>query len=170
MFKLCINNNRYKNLSVGLDIYFVLDAWFYFTVEHQCRYLNSFFIVFDIFLWIIETEVSDDQRKKSEKSTKESQVKYIVNGIVGAVCFIIIVATISCCVVKMKKQSSTIHDEVQAYCSSLATNEGLLENLNTEQIYTHKTRQIIMFVLNYETNFVLKLFVLFVCHYTLAYT
>ena len=111
MFKLCINNNRYKNLSVGLDIYFVLVAWFYFTVEHQCRYLNSFFIVFDIFLWIIETEVSDDQRKKSEKSTKESQVKYIVNGIVGAVCFIIIVATISCCVVKMKKQSSTIDDE-----------------------------------------------------------
>ena len=37
-----------------------------------------------------------DERKKAKNSTKMSQVKYIVNGIVGAVCFIIIIATISC--------------------------------------------------------------------------
>ena len=70
-----------------------------------------------------------DGRKEAKNSTK---VKYIVNGIVAAVCFIIIIATISCYAAIKKRQSNTFDDYVQAYSTFLSTNEALLENINTE--------------------------------------
>ena len=70
-----------------------------------------------------------NERKGAKNSTK---VKYIVNGIVAAVCFIIIIATISCYAAIKKRQSNTFDDYVQAYSSFLSTNEALLENINTE--------------------------------------
>ena len=70
-----------------------------------------------------------DERKEAKNSTK---VKYIVNGIVAAVCFIIIIATISCYAAIKKRQSNTFDDYVQAYSTFLSTNEALLENINTE--------------------------------------
>ena len=73
-----------------------------------------------------------DERKEAKNSTKVSQVKYIVIGIVAAVCFIIIIATISCYAAIKKRQSNTFDDYVQAYSSFLSTNEALLENINTE--------------------------------------
>ena len=70
-----------------------------------------------------------NERKGAKNSTK---VKYIVNGIVAAVCFIIIIATISCYAAIKKRQSNTFDDYVQAYSTFLSTNEALLENINTE--------------------------------------
>ena len=70
-----------------------------------------------------------NERKEAKNSTK---VKYIVNGIVAAVCFIIIIATISCYAAIKKRQSNTFDDYVQAYSTFLSTNEALLENINTE--------------------------------------
>ena len=73
-----------------------------------------------------------DQRKEAKNPTKVSQVKYAVIGTSGAVCFIIIIATISCYAAKKKRQPNTFDDDAQAYCISLPTNEALLENINTE--------------------------------------
>ena len=70
-----------------------------------------------------------NERKEAKNSTK---VKYIVNGIVAAVCFIIIIATISCYAAIKKRQSNTFDDYVHAYSTFLSTNEALLENINTE--------------------------------------
>ena len=70
-----------------------------------------------------------NERKEAKNSTK---VKYIVNGIVAAVCFIIIIATISCYAAIKKRQSNTFDDYVQACSTFLSTNETLLENINTE--------------------------------------
>ena len=73
-----------------------------------------------------------DQRKEAKNPTKVTQVKYTVIGTNGAVCFIIIIATISCYAAKKKRQRNTFDDDVQPYSISLPTNEAVLENINTE--------------------------------------